>query len=93
MQYTVLDDAAVFKLRADESANLEHQQNILVGTSTVAHMTQAACHREINEQAIYYMYRAGSTIEDMYKAMKKGLDTKSFFLDDDHFSSEIRDIS
>lgn len=94
LQYATLDDAPVFKLRADEAAEQESAQSVLVGASTVSHMTtQAACHREENEQAVYYMFRPGSTLEDMYKATKKGLTGKTFFTMDDHFSPEIKEVS
>ena len=89
MQYAALEDVPMFKIRADEGADKEKQQCLLLGASSVTHMMKAVCNREEGEKAIYYMSKPGSTVEDMYKALKKALENKSFFLADDHCDREI----
>ena len=56
----------------------------------MAHMMKAVCNREEGEKAIYYMSKPGSTMEDMYKALKKALDTKDFFRLDQHCNEDVR---
>ena len=90
MQYAALEDVPVFKIRADEGASKEAQQNLIVGASTVAHMMKAVCNREEGETAMYYMSKPGSTLDDMYKALKKVLEEKSFFLLDDKCDPEVK---
>ena len=90
MQYAALEDIPVFKIRADEGANRERQQNLVVGASTVAHMMKPVCNREDGETAMYYMSKPGSTLDDMYKALKKVLESKSFFLLDDKCDPKVR---
>ena len=80
----------MFKIRADEGASREKQQNLVLGASTVAHMMKAVCNREEGETAMYYMSKPGSTLDDMYKALKKVLEKKSFFLLDDKCDAEVK---
>ena len=63
---------------------------MLLGASSVAHMMKAVCNREEGETAMYYMSRPGSTIDDMFKALKKAMDSKDFFRLDEHGDPEIK---
>ena len=89
MQYAALEDVPVFKIRADEGASKEQRQHLLLGASTVAHMMKAVCNREDDETAVYYMSKPGSTLDDMYKALKKVLE-KPFFMLDENCDPEIK---
>ena len=81
----------MFKIKADENADKERIQYLLLGASTVSHMMKPVCNREEDEVPIYYMSKPGSTMDDMYKALKKTMEEKVFLGMDTHCHQDVRD--
>ena len=90
LQYAALGDVPTFKIKADEGAEKEDHQFLLLGASTINHMTKPVCNREEQETAVYYMSKPGCTVEEMYKALRKAMETKEFFLIDNHCHEDIK---